>query len=82
MGFEIDEDEFNAGVADAVEEIVQEWIETELGNGNIECDCGSRSFDVSTWKNSSGKIEAAGVCRECNERTEFDVDMSEIDALR
>lgn len=88
MGFEIDvewnfdEKEFRNMVVDHVEDAVREWLESEAGDGRIECDCGSRSFDVETWTNTQGRIEAAGICRECNERLDIKVDASELEALR
>lgn len=88
MGFDIDLDismdrgDIEEAVADEAENLAREWIETEAGDGQIKCDCGTRSFDIETWKNASGEIRAAGICRECNERTEFDVDMSDLDGLR
>lgn len=88
MGFDInidvefDEKEFRNTMIDQIEEHARDWLETEAGNGHIECDCGARSFDVETWTNADGRIEAAGVCRECNERTDIEFDTAELDSLR
>ena len=88
MGFDIDieiefdEDDFRDAVADQAEEIFQEWIETEVGDGHIECNCGSTSFDTETWYNGNNDLQGAAVCRECDERIELDIDTSEIEDIR
>lgn len=79
---EIDEEGLQNEIADRFDELVKEWLESEAGEGHYECDCGSYSFDVETWENASGDIRAATVCRECNNRMEIEVDMSDIDQLR
>jgi peptide subunit release factor 1 (eRF1) len=80
--FNFDEDEFRNAIADEVESMFIEYVETEVERGNIECDCGSWSFDVETWKNSNDEYEGAAICRDCNERIELEIDTSDIDALR
>lgn len=82
VDIDIDKGEFQAAVADQLDEHVSEWLETDARDGAFECDCGSSSFDIETWNESKGEIKAAGVCRECNERMNIEVDTSEIDDLR
>lgn len=80
--FNFDEDEFRNAIADHVEERFIDYVETEVGNGDLECDCGSRSFDVETWNTGNGAYEGAAVCRDCNDRIALDIDTSDIDDLR
>lgn len=78
---DFDEDEFREAFAEHAKEQFKEWIEGNAGNGGIECDCGSRSFDVETWWGPNDEIKAAGVCVSCNERVEIDVDTSDLDNI-
>jgi hypothetical protein len=80
--FNFDEDEFRNTIADAVEEMFIEYVENEAGNGDLECECGSGTFDVETWKNSNGGYEGAAICRDCNERLTLNIDTSDTDDLR
>jgi len=86
MGFDVDinldEDEFQNAIADQMDELVEEWLESEAGEGHFECDCGSDFFDIKPWRDAAGALKASAVCRECNERMEIDVDMSEIEKIR
>lgn len=82
INIELDEDDFRETVADTAEEAFREWIETEVRDGHIECDCGSTSFDTETWYNGNNELQGAAVCRDCNERINLDIDTSEIDDLR
>lgn len=77
-----DEDDLREAILDEAEKLAREWIEEEAGDGHFECDCGSTSFDIETWTNPAGGIEAAGVCRECNTRVDIEVDDSDIEELR
>jgi transcription elongation factor Elf1 len=78
----IDEDEFKQAIAEQMDEVVKDYLETKAQKGHFECpSCGNEVFDIETWE-TQGDIRAAGVCRECNERTPIDVDMSDIDALK
>jgi hypothetical protein len=79
---EIDTDEFRKAMADSLVDLTKEYLETEARENHFECDCGSTTFDIEAWEDTAGDIQAAGVCRECNERLEIDVDMSDINALR
>jgi hypothetical protein len=58
----------------------------ELQQGVIECpaeDCDSDVFDTEIWTTQSGGFEGAAVCRQCNERTELDLDDSQVkEAIR
>lgn len=82
INVEFDEKEIQNAIADHAEELVQEWLESEARDGSFECECGSISFDIETWENANNDIRAAGICRECNDRMEIDVDTSELDELR
>lgn len=82
IDIDFDEDEFRAAFADQAEEMFREWVENEAGDCHIECDCGSRSFDVETWTTANNALEGAAVCRECNERIPVELDTSDLDALR
>lgn len=82
MGIDFDEDAFRNKIADRVEEMFIDYVENQAGDGEIECDCGSRSFDVETWKTGSGGYEGAAICRECNQRINLDIDTSDIDDIR
>lgn len=78
----IDEDEFKRAIAEQMDEVVKEYLETKAQKGHFECvNCGDDVFDIETWE-SQGEIRAAGVCRKCNKRMPIDVDMSDIDALK
>lgn len=79
---DIAEDSIKEAFADAAEDAFREYVETEVGEGNLQCDCGSRSFDVETWSSGSGRIEGAAICRDCNDRIELDIDTSDLDELR
>lgn len=79
---DFDESEFKAAVADQIEEMFREHLETEVRRGHIECECGSDSFDIETWYDAADQLQGAAVCRECNERIELDIDTSDIDDLR
>lgn len=80
--FNFDEDEFKKAFADAAETAFIEYINNEIGERELECDCGSRSFDVETWKNNNNEYEGAAICRNCNERIRLEIDTSDIDELR
>lgn len=83
VDIELDEDSFRNTIADVAEEAFIEYVETEAGNGDLECEnCSARAFDVETWKNANGGFEGAAVCRECNGRMNLEIDTSDIDALR
>lgn len=77
----IDEDEFREAVADSVEERFLEKVEELVSEGYYECECGSTSFDVRTWKNARGDLEGAAVCRNCNERIPIELE-ADFDELR
>lgn len=77
---DFDEDDFRNAIKDEIEAAFIEYVETEMGSGDLECDCGARSFDVETWENN-GRYEGAAICRDCNERIELDIDTSDIDDL-
>jgi len=78
----IDEDEIRNAVVDKAEQEFRKAVENDISNGKIVCDCGSRSFDVETWKVPNGAIEGAAVCRSCNERLPVEIDTEELDNLR
>lgn len=82
IDFNFDEDEFRNAIADKVEAAFIEYVETEVGNGELECDCGSTTFDVETWQNGNSGYEGAAICRECDERIALDLDTSDIDDIR
>jgi predicted RNA-binding Zn-ribbon protein involved in translation (DUF1610 family) len=78
----IDKKEFKRAIAEQMDEVVKEYLETKAQKGHFECpSCGNDIFDIETWE-SQDTIRAAGVCRECNERVPIDVDTSDIDALK
>lgn len=77
----IGEDEFKRAIAEQMDEVVKEYLETKAQKGHFECpSCDNDVFDIETWE-AQDDIRAAGVCRNCNERMPIDVDTSEIDAL-
>jgi predicted SprT family Zn-dependent metalloprotease len=79
---DIDEDGFKRVIAEQMDEVVKEYLETKTQKGHFTCsECGNDLFDIETWE-TNGDIRAAGVCRECNERMSINVDMSEIDSLK
>ena len=82
IDIEINEDELQNAIINQMDELVEEWLENEAGNGHWECDCGSDFFDVKSWRNADGELKAAAVCRECNERMDIEVDMTELEKLR
>lgn len=86
MSFDInidwDEDEFTKAVADHAEAAFLEYVENEVEDGHINCDCGSQSFDIQTWEKPNGEIKGAAVCRECNDRIPVEVDLSDLEELR
>lgn len=61
---------------DAVEEMIQEYLEEEASEDHFECECGGTSFDIEAWKSNSEEIEAAGVCQNCNSQHQIDVEIS------
>jgi hypothetical protein len=61
---------------DAVEEMIQEYLEEEASEDHFECECGGTSFDIETWKSNSGDIEAAGICQNCNTQHQIGVEIS------
>lgn len=82
LDMNIDENEFKQAIAEQLDEVVEEYLETKAQKGHFECrSCGNDVFDIETWK-TQGDIRAAGVCRECNERMSIGVDMSDIDDLK
>lgn len=82
LDMNIDKDEFKRAIAEQMDEVVKEYLETKAQEGHFECpNCGNEVFDIEAWE-AQDTIRAAGVCRNCNERTPIDVDMSDIDALK
>ena len=60
-------------------EAMAEKCEKQIENGAIDCPtekCGSNSFDAEVWVSDGGGFEGAAVCRECNERIEFNFEDS------
>jgi hypothetical protein len=86
MGFEIsvdmEIDGFEGAVAEGIENSLPDYLEGEASEGVFECECGSTSFDIEAWKSNSGDIEATGVCLECNEQIQIEVDTSDLDSLK
>ncbi len=83
MGIDIDPDSLKEKIADAAEGIVIDHIEEQMENGSVQCpNCKSRSFDAATWKRRSGEYDGSAVCRDCNERVELDIDMSNFNKHR
>lgn len=79
---DFDEDVFRESIADRIGDMFRAWVEREAGAGRIICDCGSRSFDVETWKTANGELAGAAVCRVCNDRVDIDIDTSDLNDLR
>jgi len=82
IDMKLDEDEFKRAIAEQLDEVVKEYLETKAQKGHFECsNCGNDLFDIETWEAQSD-IRAAGVCRECNERMPIEIDMSDINDLK
>ncbi|TQQ83611.1 hypothetical protein EGH24_02125 [Halonotius terrestris] len=83
MGIDLDPDSLKEKIADAAEDMAVDHIEEQIESGAVECpNCESRSFDAATWKSGSGEYDGSAVCRECNERVELDIDMSNFNKHR
>jgi transcription elongation factor Elf1 len=85
MGVKIDgfdEDELMEAIVDDILEVTKEHLQTEAQKGVFECpECESTEFDIKAYVDD-GEIHGAGVCIECNTRSELNIDTSQIDGLR